>query len=47
MFCEYEEGNVAFEQFEPSVLANFGFTSKTQIDGLVERFSRELKQEQE
>jgi putative nucleotidyltransferase with HDIG domain len=45
MFCEYEDGNVAFEQFEPSVLTNFGFTSKTQVDDLVERLSREIKQE--
>ncbi|MDR3161117.1 MAG: HDOD domain-containing protein [Spirochaetaceae bacterium] len=45
MFCEYENGNIAFEQFEPSVLAKFGFTSKAHIDNLVERFSREIKAE--
>jgi putative nucleotidyltransferase with HDIG domain len=44
MLCEYESGNIAFEQFEPSILENFGFTAKTQVDSLVERFSREIKQ---
>jgi putative nucleotidyltransferase with HDIG domain len=47
MLCEYENGNVAFDQLELSVLTNFGFTSKTQVDSMVERFSREIKQEQE
>ncbi|MDR1950498.1 MAG: HDOD domain-containing protein [Spirochaetaceae bacterium] len=39
MFCEYENGNVTFDQFEPSVLENFGIASKKQIDALLDRFS--------
>jgi putative nucleotidyltransferase with HDIG domain len=45
MFCEYENGNITFDQFEPSVLENFGITSKKQIDGLLERFSLGFKKE--
>jgi putative nucleotidyltransferase with HDIG domain len=45
MFCEYENGNVTFEQFDFSILSNFGLSSKAQIDSLLERFSREIKQE--
>ena len=39
MFCEVERGGVTFDQFDPSVLANFGITAKKQIDGLLEKFS--------
>jgi putative nucleotidyltransferase with HDIG domain len=45
MFCEYEAGNVTFEQLETSVLENFGITSKKQIDSLLERFSLGFKKE--
>jgi putative nucleotidyltransferase with HDIG domain len=45
MFCEYENGNVTFDQFEHFVLENFGITSKKQIDGLLERFSVGFKRE--
>jgi putative nucleotidyltransferase with HDIG domain len=45
MFCEYENGNVIFDQFEPDVLDNFGITSKKQLDTMLERFSRGFKQE--
>ncbi|QQO10231.1 HDOD domain-containing protein [Breznakiella homolactica] len=45
MFCEYEKGNVYFDQFEPSVLENFHITSKKQIDSLLERFSTGFKKE--
>jgi putative nucleotidyltransferase with HDIG domain len=45
MFCEYEAGNISFEQFETPVLENFGITSKKQIDSLLERFSLGFKKE--
>jgi putative nucleotidyltransferase with HDIG domain len=45
MFCEYENGNVTFDQFEPGPLDNFGITSKKQLDALLERFSQGFKHE--
>jgi putative nucleotidyltransferase with HDIG domain len=45
MFCEYENGGITFDQFEPSVLENFGITSKKQVDNIVERFSLGFKKE--
>ncbi|MDR0585142.1 MAG: HDOD domain-containing protein [Treponema sp.] len=45
MFCEYENGNVTFDQFEPSALDNFGILSKNQMDSLLERFSLGFKRE--
>ena len=38
MFCEFEMGNVTFDQFDPAVLENFGITSKKQIDNLLQKF---------
>jgi putative nucleotidyltransferase with HDIG domain len=38
MFCEYENGNVTFDQFDSSVLEGYGINSKKQIDSLLERF---------
>jgi putative nucleotidyltransferase with HDIG domain len=45
MMCEYENGNVSFDQIEPLVLDSFGITSKIQIDTLLERFSAGFKKE--
>ncbi|MDR1585841.1 MAG: HDOD domain-containing protein [Treponema sp.] len=45
MFCEYEAGNVTFDQFDPAVLESFGINSKKQIDGLLERFALGFKRE--
>jgi putative nucleotidyltransferase with HDIG domain len=45
MFCEYEAGNITFDQFEPSILESFGIASKKQIDSLLERFSLGFKKE--
>jgi putative nucleotidyltransferase with HDIG domain len=45
MFCELETGNVTFDQLEPSVLENFGLTTKKQVESLLERFSRGFKKE--
>ncbi|MDR1143150.1 MAG: HDOD domain-containing protein [Spirochaetaceae bacterium] len=47
MLCEYENGNVTFDQFEPQVLDNFGITSKKQVDSLLERFSAGFKRERQ
>jgi HD-like signal output (HDOD) protein len=43
MFCEYEKGNVAFEQFETSPLKNFGITAKQQLDDLLKQLAVGLK----
>jgi putative nucleotidyltransferase with HDIG domain len=45
MFCEYEAGNVSYDQFDTAVLNEFGITSKKQIDSLLERFSQGFKRE--
>ncbi|GHV93860.1 ATP-binding protein [Spirochaetia bacterium] len=45
MFCEYENGNITFDQFDPVPLENFGINSKKQIDTLLERFSSGFKKE--
>ncbi|MDR1899898.1 MAG: HDOD domain-containing protein, partial [Treponema sp.] len=45
MFCEYEGGNVTFDQFDPTALENFGINSKKQVDGLLERFALGFKKE--
>jgi putative nucleotidyltransferase with HDIG domain len=45
MFCEYEGGNITFDQFETTVLDNYGINSKKQIDSLLERFSQGFKKE--
>jgi putative nucleotidyltransferase with HDIG domain len=42
MFCEYEKGNIAFEQFETDPLNNFGITTKRQLDDLLKEFSAGL-----
>jgi putative nucleotidyltransferase with HDIG domain len=47
MLCEYENGNVNFDQFETQVLDNFGITAKKQIDSLLERFSAGFKRERQ
>jgi putative nucleotidyltransferase with HDIG domain len=39
MFCEYEKGNISFDQFESGPLENFGLTTKKQIDTLLKRLS--------
>jgi putative nucleotidyltransferase with HDIG domain len=39
MFCEYENGNVSFDQFDSGPLENFGLHSKKHIDSLLQRLS--------
>lgn len=45
MLCEYEVGNVSFDQFDQKTLAGFGISSGKQIDSLLQRFSVGFKQE--
>jgi putative nucleotidyltransferase with HDIG domain len=45
MFCNYEDGNVTFDQFDSDVLEHYTITSQKQIDGLLERFSQGFKKE--
>jgi putative nucleotidyltransferase with HDIG domain len=45
MFCEYENGTAAFDQFEPGPLENFKLTSKKQIDTLLEKLSSGFQRE--
>jgi putative nucleotidyltransferase with HDIG domain len=45
MFCEYEAGNVNFDQFETAILENYGINSKKQVDSLLERFAAGFKKE--
>ena len=45
MFCEYENGGVTFDQFEPGPLDNFGINSKKHIDTLLARFAIGFKKE--
>jgi putative nucleotidyltransferase with HDIG domain len=45
MFCEYEKGDVSFDQIDASVLHSFGLSSKKQIAALLEHFSRGFQRE--
>jgi HD-like signal output (HDOD) protein len=45
MFCECEDGNVVFDQFDPDVLERFGIKTKNQIKRLMEQFSAGFKKE--
>jgi putative nucleotidyltransferase with HDIG domain len=47
MLCEYESGNIVFDQLEPQVLENFGLESKKHIDSLLERFSMGFARDRE
>jgi putative nucleotidyltransferase with HDIG domain len=39
MFCEYEDGNINFEQIESGPLESYGLHNKKQIDTLLDRLS--------
>jgi putative nucleotidyltransferase with HDIG domain len=43
MFCEYEKGNIAFEQFEKDPLINFNIAAKQQLDDLIGQLTANLK----
>ena len=45
MFCEYENKNIAFDQFEAGPLENYGLQNKKQIDTLLERLSAGFSRE--
>jgi putative nucleotidyltransferase with HDIG domain len=47
MFCEYENGNITFDQFEEKPLINFTITSKEKLESLIERLSQSFKKENE
>jgi len=47
MFCEYEKGNVAFEQIETDSLKNFDITTKQQLDALLKQLKAGLKRAKE
>jgi len=43
MFCEYEKGNVIFEQFEAGPLKSFRISSKQQLNDLLKQLAADLK----
>jgi len=45
IFCEYENGNISFDQIDPGPLENFNLQSKKQVDTLLERLSSGFKKE--
>jgi len=45
MFCEYEIGNVNFDQFEPGPLENYKLQNQKQVDTLLERLSASFSNE--
>jgi HD-like signal output (HDOD) protein len=45
MFCEYEKGDVNFDQFDPGVLERFGIKTKNQIDSLLDLFAAGFRKE--
>ncbi|MDR2516431.1 MAG: HDOD domain-containing protein [Spirochaetaceae bacterium] len=44
MFCEYERGNINFEQFDPDVLESFSIPTRKHIDVLLDRFRTAFRQ---
>lgn len=45
MLCEFEAGNVSFDQFDQKTLTEFGITSQKQIESMLQRFSQGFKSE--
>ncbi|MCL2802014.1 MAG: HDOD domain-containing protein [Treponema sp.] len=45
MFCEYENGNISFDQLDPGPMENFGFKSKAQVDALLDRLKKGFMRE--
>ncbi|MCL2184351.1 MAG: HDOD domain-containing protein [Treponema sp.] len=45
MFCEYENGNINFDQIESNVLENYNLKNKKQVDNLLERLASGFKKE--
>ncbi|MDR1840118.1 MAG: HDOD domain-containing protein [Treponema sp.] len=47
MFCEYENGNIDFDQLQSRSLNNYGLHSKEQFDAILERFSSAFLKERQ
>jgi putative nucleotidyltransferase with HDIG domain len=45
MLCDYEKGDVIFDQFDSGVLERFGIKTKHQIESLLERFAAGFRKE--
>jgi putative nucleotidyltransferase with HDIG domain len=45
IFCEYEAGEVSYEQIEPSALQDYGFTNEKQFKTVVEKMSEGFRLE--
>jgi putative nucleotidyltransferase with HDIG domain len=45
VFCEYENGNLGYEQVESSVLADFGITNEKNFKAIVDRMSEGFRLE--
>ncbi|MDP3177844.1 MAG: HDOD domain-containing protein, partial [Spirochaetaceae bacterium] len=45
VFCEYETGNITFEQIEGSVLADYGLTTEKNFRMVVEKMSDGFRRE--
>jgi len=45
MFCEYENNNVTYDQFDPIPLENFGLKTQKQVDALLDRLSKGFERE--
>jgi len=45
MFCEYENGNINFDQFDSGPLENYRIQSKKQLDSLLKRLSTGFSKE--
>jgi hypothetical protein len=45
MLCEYEVGNITFDQFDSNILANLHLDSEKQIEELVTILSTGFKRE--
>ena len=45
VFCAYETGNLSYEQIEPSVLQDYGFSSEKHFKAVVEKMSEGFRME--
>jgi len=45
MFCEYENNNISFDQFDGGPMENFGFKNKAQVDALLDRLKKGFMRE--
>ena len=47
MFCEYERGNVTYDQLDVAVLDSYGITSKKHMDSMIYLFAQGFNREKE